>query len=88
MKQTYVKPSIVVERFSLAQSIAAGCAPHNDGWGHCNHWSKSTCGWVLPDGVNIAWISAPVCNDFYGENESIYGICYNNPEGGMTIFGS
>ena len=87
MKQTYVKPSIVVERFSLAQSIAADCAPRNDAWGHCNHWSKSTCGWQFPDGT-IAWLDPNVCNDIYGAFDEINGLCYNSPKGGMTIFGS
>lgn len=88
MKQTYVKPSIVVERFSLAQSIASGCDARNEDWGHCNHWSKNTCGWQLPDGYTVIWASNPPCNDLYGPDEPFQGICYNNPEGGMTIFGS
>lgn len=88
MKQNYVKPTIIIERFSLSQNIAYDCAPRNEAWGSCNSLSKSTCGWLLPDGENVAWLAAPVCNDFYGENEQIYGICYNNPSSGMTIFGS
>lgn len=88
MKQTYVRPTISVERFSLTQNIAFGCAPHNDDWGHCNHWSKDTCGWMLPDGQTIAWLAAPACNDLYGIEDEINGVCYNNPGGGMTIFGS
>lgn len=88
MKMKYVKPTMIVERFTLTQNIAYTCAPHNADWGWATYADKSSCGWQLPDGFNIAWVEAPMCNDLYGEDEGILGVCYNNPEGGMTIFGS
>lgn len=90
MKMKYVKPTIVIESFTMTQSIASNCTPgrHED-WGHSNHWSKTTCGWVLPDGFTVAWIDqANNCNDFYGPEDEVNGVCYNNPEGGISIFGS
>lgn len=87
MKQTYVKPSIVVEDFSLTQSIANTCGVHNNEWGHCNHWNKETCGWETPGG-DIIWLEHSVCTDAYGPDDEFIGICYNNPGNGMTIFGS
>lgn len=89
MKEKYVKPTLILERFTMTQNIASGCAPRNEEWGYATHSDKSTCGWALPDGVNIAWLEGTtVCNDFYGEFDEVYGVCYNNPESGMTIFGS
>ena len=89
MKKEYSKPGIIIENFELVQNIAAGCgAAHESDWGSPTHWSKATCGWEIIEGV-IAWTKdSGVCNDFYGENEGIGGICYNHPEGGATIFSS
>lgn len=86
MKQNYVKPTIMIERFSLCQNIAAGCAPGNE-WGSANIGDKSSCGWITPGG-QILWLEGTVCKDHYGPDDEFYGVCYNNPGGGMTIFGS
>lgn len=87
MKQTYVKPSVVVERFSLTQNIASTCGAYDNEWGQCNHWNKETCGWQTPYG-SVIWLDYPICDDHYGPNDDFNGICYNNPGNGLTIFGS
>lgn len=87
MKMKYVKPTMIVERFTLTQNIAYDCAPHNAEWGWATLADKASCGWQLPSG-DIAWLEGDSCTDWYGEYDEIFGVCYNNPEGGMTIFGS
>lgn len=87
MKQNYVKPTIMIERFSLCQNIAAGCTTGNE-WGSSNHGDKSSCGWQTPGG-DVIWLDGSgVCNDYYGPDDEFGGVCYNNPGGGLTIFGS
>ncbi len=89
MKSEYKKPTVRIEHFTMSQNIAAGCgAAHNSDWGGPSYWTKSTCGWRMPDGETIAWIEGTACNDYYGPDEEILGVCYNNPEGGYTIFSS
>ena len=88
MKKKYSKPGIIIEDFRLSQNIASCGAAHQSDWGSPSHWTKATCGWQIMEGI-IAWTEAGgVCNDYYGENDSIEGVCYNNPEGGTTIFSS
>ena len=88
MKQNYVKPSIVIERFDLTQSIASGCgASATNTLGKPVQWAKHVCAWDVGgilfflDGMNVC------ANVQVKENEEVYGVCYNNPEGAM-IFSS
>ena len=87
--KAYVKPQLQVEYFTLSQNIANGCnAPGGGGTlGKPNHWDKSTCGWDL--GNWVIWAEAAKCqNELAGPEENIVGLCYNNPNGGYTIFNS
>lgn len=91
MKETYVKPQLHVENFVLTQSIASCGAAHTSSVGGPNHWSKATCGWVV--GSEVYWSSVPACgesaDDVYPEGwDGLEAVCYNNPSGGNTIFGS
>jgi len=89
MRKEYVKPGISVELFSLAQSIAAACEgfQHDTGLGEPAHYDKTTCGWAMGD--FIVFVDAKICTDAQiGEDEDFNGLCYNNPDGGTTIFGS
>lgn len=88
VKETYVKPQIHIEYFSLNQNIANCGAAHNSDWGSPSHWTKTTCGWRWPNGEVAFLNDMEVCTDKYFETDNIEGICYNNPEGGATIFGS
>lgn len=96
MKLKYVKPAFAVERFDLAQSIAANCTAENPanpssslgdpGWG-----SADTCGWCV--GEYTIW-TMENCNKnpdyaiIAGPHDEVLGFCYNNPSGDNVIFRS
>lgn len=96
MKLKYSKPSFAIEKFDLAQSIAANCSAENPAnpnasIGDPNWGSKDTCGWRVGDyviwtavncanGPGIPVISSPL--------EEVFGFCYNNPNGNNVIFNS
>ena len=92
MKRTYTKPTILLESFTLTQSIASDCGPFpaNGSLGTPSSADKYSCGWdmmdftIWADGIN------PDCNSNMGvtNDTEISGVCYNNPNGGLTIFGS
>lgn len=97
MKRKYTKPSFVVERFGLAQSIAADCSvnPANPraSIGSPTSGNKNACGWKV--GGYVIWASATTgCNGDNGipiianENAMVQGFCYNNPNGNNVIFTS
>ncbi len=89
MKQTYVKPRIIIERFALTQSIASGCgAVADNSLGQPTQWSKSTCAWDVGGYTFFLDTMTNICKDYkLSENDDLYGFCYNNPEGSM-IFSS
>lgn len=89
MKARYVKPELMVESFTLTQNIANTCSVPGGGnsLGSPSHWSKETCGWKLDD-ATILWVSTGICSEILDPNEEVEGICYNNPGGDLTIFGS
>lgn len=87
--KAYVKPQLQVEYFTLSQNIASGCNVPGGGnsFGKPTHWSKDSCGWDL--GGWVIWSHANTCqNELVGPEENIVGLCYNNPNGGCTIFSS
>lgn len=92
MKKTYQKPGIYVENFNLSQSIASTCGAANPDstLGQPGFESKTSCGWDIGSGA-IVWPANSVCT-FPVKGDSAPGadgsiVCYNNPEGGMNIFG-
>lgn len=90
MKQLYTKPVLMMEHFTLTQTVASGCGavPGGNTTGRPAHWSKSTCGWEV--GSDIIWVEGANsnCNFDWGVDDEIEGICYNNPGGGNSIFTS
>ena len=90
MKERYVKPDLRVEYFTLSQSVAANCGAGNLGneFGKPAHQTKESCGWDLGFGGMVIWTRDLNCTEFLDPNGSFNGICYNNPEGGFSIFGS
>ena len=87
MKQTYFKPVLVMENFTLNQSIAHNCSPSLD-FSNATLKHKETCGWQTP--IGRIWLSTPICEVEYSgnqQNNEDFG-CYNNPEGGLNIFNS
>lgn len=89
MKKTYVKPALAVESFVLSQSIAANCGVSGGEteWGRPCHGDKTICGWEDILG-RVLWLSEPACKEIVGPDYGYGGICYNNPNGGATIFAS
>lgn len=93
MKERYVKPDLRVEYFTLSQSVATGgCTPSSWGpdLGRPTQAERGSCGWNfgLGDLGLIAWVANSACTDIYDQNAEINGVCYNNPNGGFSIFGS
>lgn len=94
MKETYVKPSIFFESFSLTQTIARNCGDtHTGTFGPgSNHYNENTCEWDV-GGLMLFFTSDPSgrCEDGpdeAGDEYELEGICYNNPDGGQEIFSS
>ncbi len=89
MKESYVKPLVFFESFSLTQTIARGCGDtHDSEWGESNHYNESTCEWNY-GGVLIFFPDH--CDDGPDSPEDDYEwdeICYNNPGGYQELFSS
>ena len=95
MKQVYTKPVLMMETFTLSQTIATDCTadnlstPGGNSIGRPLQWSKTTCGWLVGD--QILWVEGggAGCNvPFMTEDTAVDGLCYNNPNGGNAIFRS
>lgn len=90
MKAKYTKPVLVMEHFTLSQSIAHNCGDLLE-WDDATMKSKRDCGWktgfdIDADGKeDILFVSSDVCSYI---SEDFAGICYNNPEGGFNVFNS
>ncbi len=87
MKKTYQKPGIYVENFGLSQSIAATCGAGkpDSSLGQPLQDTKQTCGWG-GNGISV-WLTNPPCQTPLDEDSRFGDFCYNNPNGGLTIFG-
>lgn len=83
MKKAYKKPMMIVELFTLSQTIAAGCGENLEDMGEPLHARKEDCAWDF-NGFHM-FQEKYIC-----ENASEYwdSICYNAPEGGFNIFHS
>ena len=97
MKEQYVKPKIFFESFSLTQTIARTCGDNHTGsLGQSNHYDEYSCQWVLGDQFYFFdGVPVPPCADAEsigspepGDDVEIYGMCYNNPDGGREVFSS
>lgn len=89
MKEIYVKPKFYIESFVMSQSVAAGCGavPGGTSLGKPGHGDKSTCGWDM--GNVVVWVDKDHgCSIPYPADGEFNGYCYNNPNGGTSIFGS
>lgn len=89
MKKQYSKPGIIIEDFRISQHIASCGVPHQSQWGSPKHWSKTSCAWEGPFGEMLfSKGMVNICTDPIGPGDKVGEICYDNPEGGITIFGS
>lgn len=88
MKAVYKKPSVRIEYFTLSQSIATCNAFQDSTVGGPGQGDKVVCGWDM--GNVIVWTGEGEsnCNMPWGEDDEFSGVCYNNPSGGNSIFGS
>lgn len=89
MKKTYTKPMIAIEKFNLTQTVAQSCGVDRSSntVGVPSSADKSTCGWDV--GGTILWVGPTTgCNFPVDENTEVNGMCFNNPNGGATIFAS
>ena len=89
MKKKYEKPMIAISLFELQQNIAAACAAYtpDNSFGRPAQNSIGTCGWDADNEVVFAF-GQEVCTSPWFEELDHDGICYNNPNGGMSIFGA
>ena len=91
MKESYRKPLIFFESFTLAQTIARNCGDTHSGTkGESTHYNENTCVWDLGGGVTLFFIENG-CFDGPDGPDDVYegdGICYNNPSGGQQFFSS
>lgn len=89
MKSKYVKPELIMENFSLCQSIASGCDGHGASatMGAPLYASKDVCAWDV-GGLAVFSNDVFACFIKVGPNDSYNNYCYDNPNGGITIFTS
>ena len=90
MKQKYAKPSLVIERFALTQSIAEYCGPSPSGssLGNNYHSDSHTCYWDFGGYVAFAEGNDACADVQVKTGDIIEGFCYNNPGGLTAIFAS
>ena len=85
MKAKYTKPVLMMESFTLSQTIAHNCGEGLD-WSQATTKYKSTCGWATGFPGDTYFIDGNnVCNV---DGSQLTTICYNNPDGDLAIFNS
>ena len=84
MKKQYSKPGIIIEDFAIAQNIASNCG--NAGGHKHTHAYQDVCTWMVED-VSVFTDSNFNCEIPIMPGERFEDICYNNPDGGISIFG-
>ena len=83
MKNKYVKPTLAVDLFCPAQSIARDCAD-NLPRGQVNFADINACAWDLGGGTTI-FVGSVTCTM---DGEGMGFACYNNPSESNYIFRS
>lgn len=94
MRKEYVKPMAGIELFTLAQSIATYCSGLNKdaGLGEPTHYDENTCCWSLGN-TSIFLTDNPTCEEQFDDEDEFFEEysfigCYNNPDGGTSVFSS
>ena len=88
MKETYVKPTIFIERFSLTQNIANGCGGIASSLGSPGQADKFTCSWNVGTTTFLFTNTVEACFEDVGENDEVFGVCYNAPNSNNAVFGA
>lgn len=87
MKETYVKPALFIERFSLTQNIASGCGPIDSSLGQPGPTDKTTCGWWEVGGVvKIFTNDISGCAQKAEGYDDVNGVCFNAPTSSNVIY--
>ncbi len=82
MKKRYIKPRILIEKFSLCTSIAGNCEVKT------NTPSEGNCAYQLRTGENIFFSSmGDVCSTHEDDGE-YNGLCYHVPNEAKNLFNS
>lgn len=88
MKEKYVKPAMIIERFEMTSSIAKNCA-NLDLAGRPTSNDVKNCKWEFAPGfylfLDVTGCEVPVIE---GKDQGFGYICYNNPTDSATIFSS
>lgn len=88
MKQVYKKPMARVEYFALSQTIANYCGTNNTDLGFASLNERPGCGWQIDNDIFWTATEGSGCNVPTDPNAVIEGICYHNPNGGVSVFNS
>lgn len=89
MKEKYVKPAMIIERFTLTSAIARDCADFIQKEYLTHNSMEANCAWDLGGGFT-AFVQTIACDydvDFIPSGTGDI-ICYHNPGEGAYIFGS
>lgn len=84
MKEKYVKPAIFIERFSLTQNIASGCAGSTLGTA-INSTDINQCAW---DMGGIILFNSNACADGIKlqDGDTFEAVCFNAPNSSLAPF--
>lgn len=88
MKETYIKPTIFIERFSLTQNIASGCAGSTLGTA-INSTDINQCAW---DMGGVILFTSDLCAENGGiqldptKGDTFEGVCFNAPNSSLAPF--
>lgn len=86
MKNQYVKPVLVIENFTLSQSIAYNCG-ENLNWNQATTKDVNSCGWETGFPGEVVFVKS-VNQNCNISDEEFDGVCYNNPDAGINVFSS
>ena len=86
MKKTYKKPMMIVERFTLSQTIATGCGDLEQ-YGSPTLTRMANCAWDF-NGAFLLFLEGNNNCVHQIEDGTIDGLCYNGPSPSMSLFHS
>lgn len=85
MKKQYSKPGIIIEDFAIAQNIALNCG--NAGGNKHTHADGLECAWKEQN-ITVFAEGNIRCLIQLSPGERYEDICYHNPSGKFSVFGS
>ena len=86
MKKTYKEPMMIVERFTLSQTIATGCGDLEQ-YGSPTLTRRANCAWDFFGATTIFLEGNEQCL-LQVEDGAFEGLCYNAPSAGLNLFHS